>query len=115
MMTFVEVSGIAAIANDPETTMAVAVAAAIAAVMLRIVLVRASVQQPTTCGRAPTQTVYGSRPNTSGANRGTMRLILPDANDGLDRRAGHRRCCVAADETMTLINWPQTARNPRLR
>ena len=36
VMTFVAVSGIAAIANDPETTMAVAVAAAITAVMLRM-------------------------------------------------------------------------------
>ena len=53
MITFVAELGIAAIANDPDTTMAVAVAAAIAAVMLRIAHVRAAASLPNHRSRHP--------------------------------------------------------------
>ena len=57
-MTLVVESGIAAITNEPETTMAVAVAAAMAAVMERIAHTRANVNRHTTRRRACGETVY---------------------------------------------------------
>ena len=53
MMTFVVEPGIAAITNELETTMAVAVAAAMAAVMERIAHVRAAASLPNHRSRRP--------------------------------------------------------------